>query len=170
MLYRWSNKKLKWSTRKRRLASLRQYIEWCEDTGSLEFGATRLIRDSDYPKPEGKLPRFIPETVMTQLNQHIDLLHPHVMRFFLVLQEVGMRIGECCCALPFDCIYPDDQGDYFIRYYQFKMKKDHVVPIGKELTAVIKEQQQAVREEFGINKRVIIPDSKNAARGQASLP
>ncbi|PID42045.1 MAG: hypothetical protein CSB48_12325 [Proteobacteria bacterium] len=169
ILYRWSNKKLKWSTRKRRLASLRQYIEWCEDTGSLVFGAVRLIRDSDYPKPEDKLPRFIPETVMTQLNQHIDLLHPHVMRFFLVLQEVGMRIGECC-ALPFDCIYPDDQGDYFIRYYQFKMKKDHVVPISKELTAVIQEQQQAVREEFGSPKELLFPTPKMQLGGKRAYP
>lgn len=165
MLYKWSNRKLKWSTRKRRLASLRQYIEWCEDTGSLEFGAVRLIRDSDYPKSERKLPNFIPETVMTQLNQHLDLLHPHVMRFFLVLQEVGMRISECC-ALSFDCIYPDDQGDYFIKYYQFKMKKDHVVPISRELASVIQEQQQAVRDEFGKPLDLLFPTPKMQLGGK----
>ena len=169
MLYRWSTKNLKWSTRKRRLASLRQYLEWCEDTGSLQFGAARLIRDSDYPKPEGKLPKFIPETVMTQLNQHIDLLHPYVMRFFLVLQEVGMRISECC-ALSFDCIYPDGQGDFFIKYYQFKMKKDHVVPISKELAAVIQEQQQAVREEFGAQKDLLFPTPKMQLGGKRVYP
>lgn len=169
MLYRWSAKNLKWSTRKRRLASLRQYLEWCEDTGSLQFGAVRLIRDSDYPKSEGKLPKFIPETVMTQLNQHIDLLHPHVMRFFLVLQEVGMRISECC-ALPFDCIYPDDQGDFFIKYHQFKMKKDHIVPIRKELAAVIQEQQQAVREEFRTKKDLLFPTPKMQLGGKRVYP
>lgn len=169
VLYRWSTKNLKSSTLKRRLASLRQYFEWCEDSGSIGFGSTRLIRDSDYPKPSGKLPKFIPETVMSQLNQHIDLLHPHVMRFFLVLQEVGMRISECC-ALPFDCIYPDDQGDYFIKYYQFKMKKDHVVPISKELTAVIQEQQQAVREEFGAPKELLFPTPKMQLEGKRVYP
>jgi len=169
MLYKWSNRKLKWSTRKRRLASLRQYIEWCEDTGSLEFGAVRLIRDSDYPKSEGRLPKFIPEIVMTQLNQHLDLLHPHVMRFFLVLQEVGMRISECC-ALPFDCIYPDGQGDYFIKYYQFKMKKDHVVPISRELTAVIQEQQRAVRDEFGKPLDLLFPTPKIQLGGKRAYP
>lgn len=135
----------------------------------MQFGAARLIRDSDYPKPEGKLPKFIPETVMTQLNQHIDLLHPYVMRFFLVLQEVGMRISECC-ALSFDCIYPDGQGDFFIKYYQFKMKKDHVVPISKELAAVIQEQQQAVREEFGAQKDLLFPTPKMQLGGKRVYP
>lgn len=169
VLYQWSKRKLKASTLKRRLASLRQYFEWCEDSGSVEFGSVRLVRDSDYPKSEGKLPKFIPETVMTQLNQHIDLLHPHVMRFFLVLQEVGMRISECC-ALPFDCIYPDDQGDFFIKYYQFKMKKDHVVPISKELAAVIQEQQHAVREEHGTQKDLLFPTPKMQLGGKRVYP
>lgn len=169
ILFRWSKRKLKASTLKRRLASLRQYFEWCEESGSIEFGSVRLIRDSDYPKQDGKLPKFIPEMVMLQLNLHIDSLHPHVMRFFLVLQEVGLRISECC-AMPFDCIYPDEHGDYFIRYYQFKMKKDHIVPISRELTAVIQEQQKAVRDEFGGEASLLFPTPRMQACGKRKYP
>jgi integrase/recombinase XerD len=169
VLYQWSKRKLKPASVKRRLASLRHYFEWCEDSGSIEFGNVRLIRDSDYPRSEGRLPKFIPEMVMTKLNQHIDSLHPHVMRFFLVLQEVGLRISECC-AMPFNCIYPDDQGDFFIKYYQFKMKKDHVVPISKELAAVIQEQQQAVRDEFGSKHELLFPTPKMQVCGKRAYP
>lgn len=169
VLYQWSKRKLKASTLKRRLASLRQYFEWCEDSGTVSFGSVGLVRDSDYPKQEGKLPKFIPEMVMTQLNQHIDGLHPHVMRFFLVLQDVGLRISECC-AMPFDCIYPDAQGDYFIKYYQFKMKKDHVVPISKELAAVIREQQEAVRSEFSSKYELLFPTPKVQLCGKRAYP
>jgi integrase/AraC-like DNA-binding protein len=159
MLFVWSKAGLKNTSFKKRLGSLRQYVEWCEDTGVITFGSTRLIRESDYPKEEKKIPKFIPEYVMSQLNANIDGLHPHVMRFFLTLQEVGMRISECC-ALPFDCIYSDAQGDYFIKYYQFKMKKDHVVPISKELVEVIKEQQREVIAEFGSATDLLFPTPK----------
>jgi integrase len=159
VLYNWSKAELKESSIKRRLASLRQYIEWCEDTAMVEFGATRLIRDSDYPKEGKSLPKFIPEYIMSQLNANIDGLHPHVMRFFLVLQEVGMRISECC-SLPYDCIYSDSQGDYFIKYYQYKMKKEHVVPITKETAAVIKEQQNEVVSEFTGATGILFPTPK----------
>lgn len=130
------------------MASLRQYFEWCEDTNFIKFGATKLIRDTDYPSLPKSIPKFIPENVMSQLNQHIDKLNPDVMRFFLVLQEVGMRISECC-SLMFNCISPDENGDYFLKYYQFKMKKDHIVPISAELVSVIREQQKAMIAEFG---------------------
>lgn len=159
ILYNWSKKGLKGSTIKRRLAALRQYFEWCEDSSIIRFGSTRLIRDSDYPKVNDSLPKFIPEYVMSQLNENIDGLHPHVMRLFLVLQDVGMRISECC-SLAYDCIYPDAQGDYFIKYYQFKMKKEHIVPITKEVAEVIKEQQQEVLLEFSKPTEILFPTPK----------
>lgn len=159
VLYNWSKTELKESSLKRRLASLRQYIEWCEDSAIIEFGATRLIRDSDYPKGSKSLPKFIPEYVMSQLNTNIDGLTPHVMRFFLVLQEVGMRISECC-GLTYDCICPDSQGDYFIKYYQYKMKKEHVVPITSEIAEVIKEQQKEVVSEFMEPTAILFPTPK----------
>ncbi|WP_256386991.1 tyrosine-type recombinase/integrase [Candidatus Enterovibrio altilux] len=102
------------------------------------------------------LRKFIPEYVMSQLNANIDGLHPHVMRFFLVLQEVGMKISECC-GLPYDCIYSDAQGDYFIKYYQYKMKKEHVVPITKETAEVLKEQQNEVILEFMGATKLLFP-------------
>ena len=148
VFFEWSKSELKSSTIKRRLASLRQYFEWCEDTNFIKFGETKLIRDTDYPSLPKSTPKFIPENVMSQLNQHIDKLNPDVMRFFLVLQEVGMRISECC-SLMFNCISPDENGDYFLKYYQFKMKKDHIIPISAELVSVIREQQKAMIAEFG---------------------
>ena len=148
VFFEWSKTDWKSSTIRRRISSLRQYFEWCEESEYIVFGGTKLIKDINYPKQEQSIPKFIPENVMSKLNQHIDKLPLDIMRFFLVLQEVGMRISECC-SLMFDCIFPDKQGDYFIKYYQYKMKKDHIVPISEELVNVIKEQQEAMICEFG---------------------
>jgi len=40
-----------------------------------------------------KVPRYIPEEVMYQLN-HLDELPESVMRMVLVIQECGLRVGE----------------------------------------------------------------------------
>lgn len=58
----------------------------------------------------------------------------------LIIQESGMRVSELC-RLKFDCLRQDSAGDWWLNYYQFKMKKDHTLSISKELGAVIQEQQ-----------------------------
>lgn len=157
ILYNWSkNHNISESTFKKRVSSLRQFFEWCEDSNLLSISAYKLIRNQDFPKVPKALPRFIPEKVMSQLNFHIDKLHPHIMRFLLVLQEVGMRISECC-ALKYDCIFNDKNNDYYIKYYQFKMKKEHIVPLSIETMNVIKEQQRAVISEFDVSVELLFP-------------
>ena len=36
-----------------------------------------------------------------------------------------------------DCLLQDKDGDYFLKYYQWKMKKDHIIPISKEVAELI---------------------------------
>lgn len=43
----------------------------------------------------------------------------------------------------------DASGDWFLRYYQAKMKKEHSVPISRELASVIQEQQYSQRDQWG---------------------
>jgi hypothetical protein len=85
--------------------------------------------------------------VVRALNQHLDDLPEDQQRMLLVIQEVGMRGGELCEA-PFDCLVHDNEGDYFFLYHQGKMRKEHHVPISRELALAIKEQQANVRELF----------------------
>ena len=136
------------STRLRRLSHLRIFLETCAREGWLDVPDKRLIYSEDFPKPDKSQPRYIPEEVMTQLNQHLDALTPMLRRMVLIIQEAGMRIGELC-RIPFNCLMQDAQGDYFLRYHQYKMKKDHSIPISKEVASVIKEQQQAAKKECG---------------------
>lgn len=53
-----------------------------------------LIRLEDYPQSQKPIPRYIPEEVIKQLNQHIDKLPEQLMRMVLVLQECGSRLGR----------------------------------------------------------------------------
>lgn len=107
-----------------------------------------LIRQEDYPKKTNTVPRYIPEEVIQQLNQHLNTLPPSVMRMVLVIQECGLRVGELC-QLPFDCLKQDTKGGWFIQFMRWKMKKETTLPISLELSKVILEQQQYIRESLG---------------------
>ncbi len=63
----------------------------------------------------------------------------------------GGSIGVMIDTLPYDCIYQDQEDDYFLKYFQSKMNKEHVIPISKALSEVIIEQQSAVKKEWGVH-------------------
>lgn len=107
-----------------------------------------LIRPEDHKKPVKRLPRYIPEEVMQQLNQHLESLPAPVMRMVLVLQETGLRVGELL-KLPINCLKFDAKGDVYIQYMNWKMSKEDTKPISLELAKVIQEQQQYIRQHLG---------------------
>jgi len=106
-----------------------------------------LIRPEDRPKKKIRLPRFIPEDVMAQLNQHLNHLPEPVMRMILVDIECGFRIGELT-RLKLDCLKPDGRGGWYIQYQMYKMNKEHTKPISNELAKVIQEQQSYIKQLF----------------------
>lgn len=135
-------------TRKHYLCSLRTFLLMCVQESWAPVPDKRLIYDEDLPAEDASVPRFISSEVQEQLQQHLDALPTPILRMLLILQECGMRIGELC-AIAFDCLIKDDEGDWFVRYYQFKMKKEHIIPASRELVAVIQAQQKDVREQYG---------------------
>ncbi|MBD2078321.1 tyrosine-type recombinase/integrase [Leptolyngbya sp. FACHB-17] len=130
-------------TRYKVLCDAKLYFDACYQNEWLDV-SRYLVRQEDFPKRPKHKPRYIPEEVMQQLNQHIGDLAEPVMRMVLVLQECGMRISELV-NLNFDCLLQDTTGDWFLRYYQFKMKKEITIPISREVVRVIQEQQRYIR-------------------------
>ncbi|MBW4424221.1 MAG: tyrosine-type recombinase/integrase [Nostoc desertorum CM1-VF14] len=151
-------------TRHRIIGCIRTFLELCAREGWAAFPDKRLIYSEDFPRLSRPLPRYVPEEVLSQLNQHIEELQPHYMRMTLIIQECGMRIGELC-KLAFDCLIQDAHGDWFLRYYQYKMKKEHTIPISREVVAVIQEQQGFVIEEWGFDFPYLFPVPKPYGKG-----
>ncbi|MBL1177133.1 tyrosine-type recombinase/integrase [Pantanalinema sp. GBBB05] len=148
------------------LVRLRGFLEICAEERWADVPEKRLIVRKDLPKPPKREPRFIPEDVLIQLNANLDGLSERIRRMVLILQEVGMRISELC-RMPFECLSQDMQGDFFLTYHQYKMKKDHTVPISREIAAVIQEQQQVVREKYGQHK-YLFPSPNLGHKGEAT--
>ena len=106
-----------------------------------------LIFQEDYPKVPKALPRYIDEHILEQLNGKLDKLEPYIATMVMVLQECGMRISELC-TLKKGSVITDKEGDCFLKYYQWKMKKEHIIPISKEIAALILVQEQRVADEL----------------------
>lgn len=146
-------------TRQNCLVHLRGFLETSAREGWADFPDRRLIYDEDIPKRPSLAPRPIPEEVLEQLDQHLDALPEPYRTMVVVLRECGMRISELC-SMALNCLSRDQDGDWFLRYYQWKMKKEHVIPITGNLASVIRAQQQIVRDRWGDSCVVLFPNDK----------
>src|SRR5258707_652693 len=163
-----STKECAAKTKKDYLISLRTFFEFCAREGWARFPEKRIIYDEDLPPTKEIHARFIPQEVLDQLNQHLEDLSPQVMRMLLLIQECGMRIGELC-KLPVACLTQDASGDWFLRTYQSKMRKEHSIPLSREGVAVIQEQQQEMRKRWGDQARWLFPDKNGQPFKQATF-
>jgi integrase len=148
---------LKPTTRQIRLVNLSSFLKECHRRSLIpQSGAHSLIYPEDIPKIPKNTPRFIPETVMAQLNQHLHHLDKNLQRMILIHQETGMRISELC-ALKYDCLSKDLDSDYFIKFFISKINKENNIPISQETANLIVEQQNGVRAECGHSHELLFP-------------
>ena len=103
------------------------------------------IRTAD--KEIKQIPKFIPDDILRQLNQHFEFLPDPVQRMVLVIQECGLRVSELV-SLKFNCLQQDSTGGWFLNFIRSKIKKEDVIPISNELAGVIKAQQDYIRNVF----------------------
>jgi integrase/recombinase XerD len=135
------------NTKRGVISSIRKFFDTCRIESWLDISSQDLIRKEDYPKAPKNSPKYIPQEVIQQLNNHLCGLPEPIMRMVLVVQEVGMRVSELC-LLPFNCLSFDADGTPWVAYYHYKMKKDHNVPITIALSKVVQEQQEFIREHL----------------------
>lgn len=157
-----NNKRLSYSYKNTALSSLNKFLEIGEINGWFSV-PPHLIRPEDYFKPIKCLPRYIPEEVMTQLNQHLDVLPEPVIRMVLVIQECGLRVGELL-QLPINCLKQDTKGNWCIQFMRGKISRETIVPISSELAVVITEQQKYIQEHLGKNFEYLFCARKQAGR------
>lgn len=138
---------LNWKYRNDKISHLKNLLETGNINGWFNV-SPYLIREEDWQKRIKRLPRYIPEEVMSQLNEHLSALPEPIMRMVLVIQECGLRIGELC-QLPFDCLKQDSKDGWYIQFMRLKMNKEDTIPISIELAKVIQEQQKYIQTTLG---------------------
>ncbi|MDJ0694760.1 tyrosine-type recombinase/integrase [Mastigocoleus sp. MO_188.B34] len=139
---------------------LKVFFEHCLMENWLPIEDKYLIRKEDTPGKRKAKPRFIPDEVLLQLNQHIEKIPDYYRRMIIVFQYAGMRISELC-TLSFDCLY-ESQGSYYLKYFQLKMKKEHIIPVMNDtVIQAITEQQKFVNEQWNFGCSYLFPYPKS---------
>lgn len=82
-----------------------------------------------------------------------------------MLLETGLRISELC-LLSFDCLEQDSQGDWWLRYNNFKMHEEQHKPISNALATVILTQQGFIREHLGTQYHYLFCSNQAAPRSK----
>lgn len=115
---------------------------------------THLQKDKYVPADN-----LVSENVILQIfkNLHdIDLQHKCI---YLINYCTGMRISDIC-LLKLDCLYYDNDGGYYIRFFNQKMQKQLMNLIPHSLYLLIQEQQGMIRP-FNYENSYLFPSDKD---------
>jgi integrase len=142
------------------LVDLRSFLDACRRyhwLPRLPDGAA--LYPDDMPRRGQYLPRFIPETVMTQLEREDNLARiadPTTRHLVIVLIETGLRASDAC-QLPADGLVDDSAGWPCLRFFNSKVKTEQLVPLSAKAASVIKAQQQHLRQRWPAGTRWLFP-------------
>ncbi|GAA2009229.1 hypothetical protein GCM10009799_41330 [Nocardiopsis rhodophaea] len=86
----------------------------------------------------------------------------------VILMCCGLRLKDAC-RLPFDCLVHDAEGAPYLRYLNYKMKREALVPIDEELEHDIRDQQRRLLERWPAGVRVLFPRKLKNLHGQVPM-
>ena len=104
-----------------------------------------VVYHDEVPARRASLPRFLPESVMAQLESEANLarLRPDYRHLVVLLTETGLRVGDAC-ALPFNPLIADSTGWPCLRFQAHKMRAEQMVPLSDKAARAVRDQQSLV--------------------------
>lgn len=132
------------------LSIVRTFLEDITRYGWHDCPESILFYSDDFPQEIRTKPRYIDGYILDQLNKKIEKLDDTTATMLMIIQECGMRISELC-TLKRNCVITDKDGDYFLKYYQRKMKKEHIVPISRDLGELILNHEEIMENKTNNN-------------------
>jgi integrase len=125
------------------LVSLRKYLEWLWEEGTLAAPGQELLLSSDLPKKPEYLPRPLPPEADRELQRRLSGDKSAVATGLLVMRRTGLRVGELR-HLDRDCVREGHDGDRFLKVPLGKMDNERLVPLDEAtFRAILRLQRQA---------------------------
>ena len=108
---------------------------------------TAVIYPDELSSRRHSLPRFIPEFVMSQLENTDNLaqLEARYQNLVVLITETGLRATDAC-TLPSDPLLLDSAGWPCLRFTASKMRAEHLLPLSARAAEAIRAQQRKVTE------------------------
>lgn len=124
-----------------RFLNLTMIMQWpgCPDE--------QIIFDFDTSEIRNLKPNYLKEEEVMNLNAHLGDMDCTLARMIIVLENIGMRIIECC-MLKQDCLRIGINNQHFVKYRQYKTKKNNTVPVSEEVYLTIDAAIKDVQKEF----------------------
>lgn len=136
----------------RAMSVVRAFLEYLERTSSPE-GPTLSVGRLVWPEDGGRQPtrgdasiKYIPESVLAQLDQHLHRLPDEVFVAVVLLRASGWRIIDVLNLRYDTCLEKTESGWWLCGDIQKTQVMGHRVPITEEIAQVVKKQQHYARE------------------------
>lgn len=143
------------------ITHIRMLITTSAQVGWETFTKENLLYQQDrLPVVRNPIPRYIPMNITNQLEQHLDKLEQIPKTIVFLLLNTGRRIGEIC-ALKRSCLVLDHDGDYILRYYEFKMKKEETIPINHATYITIRDHILWLNNNKPRDSDYLFPDKRS---------
>ena len=145
---------------------LRQFLEenrryhWVEG-----IAADAVLYPDKVATRHSRLPRFIPEPVMAQLESEANLakLPPSFRHLVVVITETGLRAGDAC-GLAFEPVVADSAGWPCLRFACSKMRAEQLVPLSARAVEAVRAQQDHARRKWPSGSPWLFPSRYDPSR------
>lgn len=110
-----------------------------------DIPAVAVIYPDELANRRQHLPRFIPEYVMSQLEntENLAQLDARYRNLVVLITETGLRATDAC-TLAFDPLITDSAGWPCLRFTSSKMRAEHLLPLSPRAVEAIRAQQHEV--------------------------
>jgi integrase len=133
------------------LEELVNYLERTQNLVKPKEPVTRIIWPHHYPhldlrRNEGV--KYIPQTVLSQLDTHLQHLAPASIPIVILLRASGWRISDVLFLKLATCLEQDGEKYWLVGDIQKTRILGHKIPITKEVAAVVLTQITWVRQHY----------------------
>ncbi len=133
------------------LEAFLSYLERIQSSLKPTEPTARLLWPHHYPKKETRgttSVKYIPQTVLSQLEFHMQRLPPTCIPIVILLRASGWRISDVLHLKGDACLQQDGNKYWLVGDIQKTRVLGHKVPITKEVAAVVFAQIQWVKQHY----------------------
>ncbi len=124
-----------------KIFTIKSLLEWYE----IETG--QLFRYRDIPKITDSPPNWLDEKVRSAIKEHLPKIPAPIARQYLIQEYTAARPIDVRLMM-FNCLV-EEQGSWYIKFYQNKVDRWHMIPGSNHIRRIIEEQQQWIRKSMG---------------------
>ncbi|KYC34615.1 hypothetical protein WA1_51450 [Scytonema hofmannii PCC 7110] len=138
------------TTKNNKIGSLQTFIQMGNINKWFVTNNYLFLEDARLKQTEVQ-PRYIPEYVLKQFDEHKQKLPTPVKTMVSVMRETGVRYSTLA-TIPFNCLELDSNNKWWLKVFRVKIPKESRLPITEQLASEIQSQQKFLKKYYPQNK------------------